>query len=282
VEILEEYKRVRPGEEVKANVTINNLKDIDPTNLNLYIAIKDLRGNIYDSLQEEIPFPNTVSLERSLVTSPNSREGEYLFYARVSNEESLAIDSDIFQIGIRFNFAAFLKSSFIFLLIAFLSIFAVILMLKYHKEREKERILSLYLMVNELKSMIKEGKFDSAVNLYIRIKAAYGEPVSKSALDNKEKLKEEVRKLSQKLKAEVKAIKSEEKNEEKPEKQAFKKTLAKKKQSDKEQPQKAVQKPIKPVGTKPVTQSKTEAKPVAKPAEKTSQSVKQPPPKNEV
>jgi len=277
VDILEEFKRVRPGNPVKANITINNLKDLEPTNLNLYIAIKDLYGNIYDSSQEEIPFSSTVSFERDLNLPADVREGEYLFYARVYDEESVAIDSDIFLVGIRFNFAVFLKSSFIFLLIAFLSVFAIVLILKYRRERDKERVLSLYLMVNELKNLINEGKFDNAVNLYVRIKAAYGEPVSKSALDNKEKLKEEVRKLSKKLKQEVQAIKSESKksDEKKDVKKSSTKSLAKPaaKPANKPAAKPAAKPAVKPVAkpaNKPVDKpaNKPAAKPVAKPAAK--------------
>jgi len=209
VKIPEKYKRVKPGRIVKADITIQNLKDIVPADMIFYIALKDFYGNIYDSSEEVLWFDSSLSLERDLVVPSNAREGEYMFYARASTKESCAIDSDVFEVGSRFLLLASLKSSFIFILIFFLSIFALILMVIYSREKEKERILSLYLMLNELKNLIKEGEFDKAIYIYTRIKKAYGEPVSRDVLKNKEKLKEEISKLSLRLKTEVKQIKGE-------------------------------------------------------------------------
>lgn len=207
VEILKEYKRVKPGNNIKASILIQNLKDVAAIDLNFYVAVKDFYGNIYDSAEEVLRFGSSETLERELTVPSGVKEGEYIFYARASNDKNIAIDSDVFEVGSRFKFAAFIKSSFIFILIAFLSVFAAVLVLRYRKEKEKERVLSLYLMLNELKNLIKAKEFDKATELYIRIKKSYGEPVSKDILENKEKLKEGIKELSGKLSAEVKEAK---------------------------------------------------------------------------
>ncbi len=202
VDILDKYKSVLPGKTVYANVSVSNLREISPDEFILYIAIKDLYGNIYDSSQEKISLASDYSTEKNLTIPSNTQEGDYIFYARVSNDKVSNIDSDIFQVGESFKLAAYLKSSFIFLFIIVLSSTFLILVFKYKKEKGKEKLLNLYLMLNELKELIKQEKVDQAIDLYIRLKNSYGEPVSKTALD-KEKLKTEIKDLSKKLNSQI-------------------------------------------------------------------------------
>lgn len=202
VDISDKHKSVIPGKTAYASVTISNLKDVSSDEFTLYTAIKDLYGNIYDSSQEKISLASAYSAEKNLTVPLNAQEGEYIFYARVSNDKISNIDSDIFQVGESFKLAAYLKSSFIFLFIIVLSSTALILVFKYRKEKAKEKLLTLYLMLNELKELIKQEKVDQAIDLYIRLKNSYGEPISKTALD-KEKLKTEIKDLSKKLNSQI-------------------------------------------------------------------------------
>jgi len=213
VEIPQDYKTVMPGENVKANISILNLKDVLQNDMNLYIAIKDFYGNIYDSDEESFVFSSSLFFERNLTVPKEAHEGQYLFYARAFTEEGMALNSDTFEVGSRFAFLASLRSSFIFILIFVLCFVALLLMVVYSRSKEKERILSLYLMLNELKNLIKEEKFDQAIDLYVRIKRVYGEPVSRVALQDKEKLKEEIKALSLKLKERVNMLEAKERQE---------------------------------------------------------------------
>jgi hypothetical protein len=200
INIYEGYKSVRPGNIVKANITLKNLKDILRDNLTLYYSIKDIYGNIYDSKQESINIESFYSFNGELTVPASSEEGPYIFYARLFKDKIIAIDSDDFFVGVRFKFAALLKTYFILILIIILSILALVLILKYREEKKKERLLSLYLMLNELKNLVKEGKFDRAVQMYLKIKTIYGEPVSRNMLNDKERLKQEIIELSKRLK----------------------------------------------------------------------------------
>jgi len=209
--VPEEYKTLMPGEVVKANISILNLRDVIQEDMTLYIAIKDFYGNIYDSSQEKFVFNASLFLERNFTLPEEIPEGPYIFYARAVTENELALDSDTFEVGSEFTFLASLRSSFIFLLIFILCFVALVLMVVYSRSKEKERILSLYLMLNELKNAIKEEKFDQAVDLYVRVKRVYGEPVSRAALKDREKLKEDIKALSLKLKSKVEDIEAKEK-----------------------------------------------------------------------
>src|SRR3989344_1256322 len=201
VSVIQSAKSFNSGDTVPAHINIKNLKD-PVQNLTLYIAIKDLYGNIYDSYQEQLFLESSLDLDRNLTLPKEMMLGDYLFYARVSSEKKIAIDSDIFQVGTGFRFASFLKISTIFFVILVLTIVTIVLFIYYRKEKEKERLFELYLMLSELKKLIEEGKTDKAIELYSRVKHAYGEPVSDSVLKNKEKLKEEITKLTSKLKNE--------------------------------------------------------------------------------
>lgn len=203
VSIFNESRIVSPGDTIRANITIKNIKDVKKREINLYIALKDFFGNIYDSNIEIVTLDDVLYLERNLTLPPDSRSKEYLFYARVWDDKNLAIDSDVFETWKEVSFLSSLKSSFIFILIFFLSIFALLLMMIYSREKSRERILSLYLMLNELKNLIDQGEFERAIDLYIRIKSAYGEPVSKEAISNRQKLREGIEELSKKLKKDI-------------------------------------------------------------------------------
>ncbi len=203
VTVPSKYQNVNPGRIVKANISIENLKDEPNSKITLYYAIKDLSGNIYNYSEENLTLLNKLNFQEGLTVPSNSQAGTYLFYARASLGNFSTIDSDTFQVGSSFNFDAIFRYGAIVSAIFILSALSMTLFFKYRREHEKERLLNLYLMLTELKKLIKEGDSESAINLYIRIKSAYGEKVSESAFQNKDKLKEEINALSERLQKEV-------------------------------------------------------------------------------
>src|SRR3989339_497601 len=196
VNIFEEFKIIKPNEVVKANITISHVNDKIPLNLTLYYDIKDYYGNIYNSKEELILLESSLNLERNLSLFEDFPIGNYLFYARASDEDYIAMNSDSFEVGLKFVFSSFLKSSFIFILIFSFSVFSFLLLLRYKHEKNKEELLELYIKLLELKRLIHEGNYDSAANLFILIKKHYGEYISKDALNDRELLKKEIQKLT--------------------------------------------------------------------------------------
>ncbi len=193
--ISEEYKTVLPGEDVLGNFYIYNIKDLFQTNVTLYYAIKDYNGTIYNFNEEKINFSTSFLTNRSLQVPQETSKGKYIFYVRVSDDKNIAIDSDFFFVGERFSFSAFFKSKLLFLLIIFLSLFLAIFMVKYQKDRRKQRILHLYMMLTKLKNLIKQSKTKQAMDLFLKIRSQYKEPLSQEVLQDKEKLKKEMLKL---------------------------------------------------------------------------------------
>jgi hypothetical protein len=186
---------VKPGKNVKVNILLSNIKDLKEVNASMYYAIKDYSGMVYNFSEEEVDFFSTLNLERELQVPEISPEGKYLFYVRVSDDKNIAIDSVSFEVGNRFNFASFFKVGSILILVIVFAALLATFMVKYQRDKKKERLLELYIMLNKLKNLIKQDKQEEALKLFIKIKEIYHEPVSKEVFDDKEKLKKEISEL---------------------------------------------------------------------------------------
>jgi hypothetical protein len=204
--ISEGYAIVKPGQNVKANISIFNIKDIREINAEMYYAIKDYTGKIYNFSEEQLNFSSSAYLERELQVPEITQEGEYIFYARVSDEKNIAIDSASFEVGTRFNLAAYLKIGFIFILVLIFAILLAIFMVKYQRDKRKERLIDLYVMLNKLKNLIKQDKQEEALNLFIKIKTIYNEPIPKEIFEDKNRLKQEILSLYENLSKDQKKI----------------------------------------------------------------------------
>ncbi|MBU0906531.1 MAG: hypothetical protein KKD18_00180 [Nanoarchaeota archaeon] len=224
VAVLKSFKQVRPGKMVKANVTVENLAELDTKTVTLYYLLTDFVGNILDSKTEDFELAQKqISLEKNLTVPENVPSGEYIFFARATSNQDTNIASDTFFVGNRFAVWGFIKTNLLILLIIVASMIVALLMVKHYKNQERLRLLNLYVMITNLKKLLKENKLEDAINLYIRIKSSYGQQLSHRALQNKEELKQEMQKLTDKLHS-TEAIKIQEeakeqskKEEEKPE-----------------------------------------------------------------
>ena len=65
-------------------------------------------------------------------------------------------------------------------------------MVKYKRDKKKERLFELYIMLNKLKNLIKQNKEEEALKLFIKIKEIYHDPVPKEIFNDKERLKKEI------------------------------------------------------------------------------------------
>jgi hypothetical protein len=193
--LSERYELVKPGRDVKANITLVSLKDLRQINASLYYAIKDYNGIVYNFSEEQVTFFSTLVLDRSLQVPETTPEGKYLLYARASDDKNIAIDSVGFEVGTRFNFSSFFKIGSISLLVLIFAILLAAFMTKYKRDKRKERLLELYVMLNKLKNLIKENKEEEALKLFIKIKDIYHEPIPKEIFDDKEKFKQEISEL---------------------------------------------------------------------------------------
>jgi hypothetical protein len=187
--------QIKPGENLIFNISLFNLKDLKETNVSLYYSIKDYDGKIYNFFEEPITFFYDLNIERELQIPEATSEGKYLIYARASNDRNIAIDSAFFEIGNRINFYSFFKTSSIFILIAVFSLFFATTMVRYRSNQKKERLLELYIMLNKLKTLVKQKKEEEALQLFIKINKSYHKKINPELYTDKEKLKKEINDL---------------------------------------------------------------------------------------
>lgn len=195
VNLSEGYDVVKPGKNVKIGVEIFSLEDIKERNVSMYYAIKDYEGKVYNFSEENIILISSLFFEKEILIPETTPEGEYLVYTRATNNNTIAIGSVFFEVGTRFNFFSFLKISTLVFLIILFAILLAIFMARYIRDKKKERLLELYLMLNKLKTLIKQKKENEALELFIRIKKVYHEPIPKEIFDDKEKLKRAISEL---------------------------------------------------------------------------------------
>lgn len=191
LEIYEESKEVRPDELVLANLTLTNLEDVSESVVDLYYAIRDYNGLIISFKNESFVFnKKTHNTNISLPLTPDAQVGEYVLYARTIIDKEVVLASDTFEIGERFNLETFVKTNLLIIMIIVIILAIIVFIIKYRRNREKLRLLNLYVMIKELKSFLQEGKIDEAIESYVRIKRIYGEKISK--ISSKEDLKKEM------------------------------------------------------------------------------------------
>jgi cysteine-rich repeat protein len=92
-------KGVKPGGEVTAEISMSNIGDLGPLEATLYNAVKDFEGNVIVDSEETLVVGETLVVERSL-TLPDDIEPreDYLFYSRLTYEESMATSADAFRV----------------------------------------------------------------------------------------------------------------------------------------------------------------------------------------
>lgn len=199
VNLTDKSKAINSGENATALLTIKNLKDISTAKSQLYYAIKDFNGNIINSASEEISLSAEYQEEKTLEVPKNTPDGEYIFYARVTLEDSVDLDSQAFLVGARFKIISMLMNFFYPLTILLLLLLLLILYIIYKRNQRKKKLLELYLLLNQLRTLVKDGKNTEAINIYKRIKLIYGQHISKSFLEDESKLREELNKFSKTL-----------------------------------------------------------------------------------
>ena len=76
--ISEGYDLVKPGKNVKANITLVNLKDLKQRNVSMYYAIKDYNGIVYNFSEESTCFFNILEFSERITSTRNSSRRQIL------------------------------------------------------------------------------------------------------------------------------------------------------------------------------------------------------------
>jgi len=91
-------KSIRPMGDVRAKISVLKPLDIRPLNISLYYAIKDIRGNVLVSKEEQVSIDRKSYIERSLSMPEEYSCTDYVFYSMATYNGKKASSTDIFTI----------------------------------------------------------------------------------------------------------------------------------------------------------------------------------------
>lgn len=98
VQVIPQYKYVLKTENIIANITLFNIGDLKPVEVELYYSIRDTDGNDLISGLETLYVYDKVFRFKELELPKNISFGTYLFYSRVTFGTETAAAGDIFYV----------------------------------------------------------------------------------------------------------------------------------------------------------------------------------------
>ncbi len=91
-------KKLRPGDDVKVDIEVTNMGDLEYIDVLLYYAIKDFQGNTITFKEESLAIKQKLKVPRELEIPEDLPEGDYVFYTKVSFEDIVATGVDTFKV----------------------------------------------------------------------------------------------------------------------------------------------------------------------------------------
>ncbi|MBU0472168.1 MAG: hypothetical protein KKF65_06065, partial [Nanoarchaeota archaeon] len=153
VNVLEDYKEVFDGEEVFAEITLLNLKNVGNANVNVDYFIKDSEGKTIVSGSTIVAVQTQTSVVRSLTLPINTRDGTYIFSAEATFDGIVGIGSDVFKV---IEKPAVTKGQFCVPISLILLIILVVLILLRRKEIKNKKIYK-QILTSRIKTIIILG-----------------------------------------------------------------------------------------------------------------------------
>lgn len=91
-------KEFKAGDNIEATIRIINIGDLEHIDVLLHYAIKDSEGKTLLFKEESITIEGEFEVSRDLEIPKGLQEGEYLFYSKVSYEDSVATNIKPFKV----------------------------------------------------------------------------------------------------------------------------------------------------------------------------------------
>ncbi|MCD4666905.1 hypothetical protein K8R47_03790, partial [archaeon] len=92
-------REIHLNDDIKANITIVNMGDLEHIDILLYYAIKNFDGEGVLSFREEsLAIDKEIDIVRALKLPKDVSEGKYIFYSKVSYGDIIATSSDVFEV----------------------------------------------------------------------------------------------------------------------------------------------------------------------------------------
>jgi len=170
--IFPETKEVKPGEIVKANLTMINLGDLQDIDVELELIIKNMQGEIIDSKHETLAvLGKGINITRNFKLSKKIKPGDYVLYTKLTYNKSIATASDIFKV-IEGEKPSKLVTGICWIILGILLVLIILIYFiirKYIKIREERKISNLLKakeLYNAAKNLYQEKDYDSALKKF--------------------------------------------------------------------------------------------------------------------
>lgn len=99
LDIVADYRRIKPGEELLAQITLFNLQDIGKTNVKMFYFIRDEEGNIVTQSQEVISVETQASFVRTFRIPEDVPDGGYILIVQAKYDASVGTASELFEVS---------------------------------------------------------------------------------------------------------------------------------------------------------------------------------------
>ena len=197
IDIPSGYKKIVPGDELKAQTTLFNIAGPKKVNVLLNYFIKDLKGNIIIEQSETITVEDQLSFTKSFIIPKDAKRGLYLASVEAIYANSFAVSSELFEIvgerkisGIEIK-KLYPKSMLFYFSLAIIIILLAIVIIYYipaYRDIKSKRLRRNFSMLAaETDRRIRTGQFGEAVKAYRRLDSVY-RSISQSSLDDKLKI----------------------------------------------------------------------------------------------
>jgi len=98
LKIQEDYKKVAPGSNLPADITLTNLGDLMNIDVEMEYLIKDMEGNVIDLSHETFAIEKKKSFSKIFKLPSSLKEGDYVLYIKATYEDKITTASDFFSV----------------------------------------------------------------------------------------------------------------------------------------------------------------------------------------
>lgn len=191
VEVLPDYKRILQGDELLIQITLFNLRGYGSANVSVKYSIKDARGILIATEEEDVYVETQAKFVRKLIIPSDLKSGTYTSFVEVRTPDNvIGTSSDSFEVRAKYEARyPLLTKYFVLGLIGVFILTAIVIfsLQLFRKLKEKKRI-------TELKGKIPEEKIQKLEKELKALEEAY-----KSKFISEESYKKDKERIEKKL-----------------------------------------------------------------------------------
>ncbi len=167
-------KRLKPGDDVRATMSMLNLGDLEHIDVLLHYAIRDFDGNVLNFKEESLAIDEKLDVTGTLEIPRDLPDDYYVFYSKISYGNVVASSIDTFEVvrGTEFLGPGYARLSIIIIILCIIALI-IFFLLRFMKKRGVDiswKIKELYWKIWPAKYEIKT--YGYKIKTYGNVKAS--------------------------------------------------------------------------------------------------------------